>query len=158
MILVICQTWKTAFVCLIFKKGKKFDAINYRPVSLTCIACNIMEHIITSNIMTHADQHQILNPLQHGFRKELSCDTQLVEFIDDITNNLDIGRQTDGMIMDFSKAFDKVSHCLLTHKLDHYGVRGKNNIWIRNFLSNRKQVVVVEGETSDYINVESGVP
>jgi hypothetical protein len=117
-----------------------------------------MEHIITSNIMTHADQHQILNPLQHGFRKELSCDTQLVEFIDDITNNLDIGRQTDGMIMDFSKAFDKVSHCLLTHKLDHYGVRGKNNIWIRNFLSNRKQVVVVEGETSDYINVESGVP
>jgi homoserine acetyltransferase len=81
-----------------------------------------------------------------------------VEFIDDITNNLDVGRQTDGMIMDFSKAFDKVSHCLLTHKLDHYGARGKNNIWIRNVLSNRKQVVVVEGETSDYINVESGVP
>jgi len=60
--------------------------------------------------------------------------------------------------MDFSQAFDKVSHCLLTHKLDHYGVRGKSNIWIRNFLSNRKQAVVVEGETSDYINVESGVP
>jgi hypothetical protein len=58
----------------------------------------------------------------------------------------------------FSKAFDKVSHCLLTHKLDHYGVKGKSNIWIRNFLSNRKQAVVVEGETSDYINVESGVP
>ena len=83
--------WKTAFVCPFFKKGKKFDAINYRPVSLTCIACKIMEHIITSSIMTHADQHQIQNPLQHGFRKELSCDTQLVEFIDDITNNLDVG-------------------------------------------------------------------
>ena len=81
-----------------------------------------------------------------------------MEFIDDITNNLDVGRQTDGMIMDFSKAFDKVSHCLLTHKLDHYGVRGKSNISTRNFLSNRKQAVVVEGETSDYINVESGVP
>ena len=77
-------------------------------------------------------------------------------FIDDITNNLDVGRQTDCLIMDFNKAFDKVSHCLLTHKLDHYGVRGKSNIWIRNFLSNRKQTVVVEGETSDYINVESG--
>jgi hypothetical protein len=110
--------------------------------------------------MTHADQHQILNPLQHGFRKGLSgsCDTQLVEFIDDITNKLDVGRQTDCLIMDVSKAFDKVSHCLSTHKLDHYGVRGKSNIWIRNFLSNRKQAVVVEGETSDYINVESGVP
>ena len=86
--------------------------------------------------MTHADQHQILNPLQHGFQKGLSCDTQLVEFIDDITNNLDVGRQTDCLIMDFSKAFYKVSHYLLTHKLDHYGARGKSNIWIRNFLSN----------------------
>ena len=108
--------------------------------------------------MTHADQHQILNPLQHGFWKGLSCDTQLVEFIDDITNNLDVGRQTDCLTMHLSKAFDKVSHCLLTHQLDHCGVRGKSNIWIRNVLSNRKQVVVVEGETSDYINVESGVP
>ena len=99
--------------------------------------------------MTPADQHQILNPLQHGFRKGLSCDTQLVEFIDDITNNLDVARHTDCLIMDFSKTFDKVSHCLLTHKLDHYGIRGKSNIWIRNFLSNRKQAVVVEGETSD---------
>jgi hypothetical protein len=55
----LSNIWKSAFVCPIFKKGKKFDVINYRPVSLTCIACKIMEHIITSNIMTHADQHQI---------------------------------------------------------------------------------------------------
>ena len=53
------HVWKTAFVCPIFKKGKKFDALNYCPVSLTCIACKIMEHIITSSIMTHTDQHQI---------------------------------------------------------------------------------------------------
>ena len=154
----VSNIWKTAFVCPIFKKGKKFDAINCRPVSLTCIACKIMEHIITSSIMTHAYQHQILNPLQHGFRKGLSCETHLVEFIDDITNNLDLGRQTDCLIMHFSKAFDRVSHCLLTHRLDHYWVRGKRNIWIQNFLNNRKQAVVVEGETSDYINVESGLP
>ena len=65
--------WKTTFFCPIFKKGKQFDAINYRPVSLTCISYKIMEHIITSSIidMTHADQHQILNPLQHGFHKGL---------------------------------------------------------------------------------------
>lgn len=60
--------------------------------------------------------------------------------------------------MDFSKAFDKVSHSLLTHKLDHYGIKGKTNMWIQNFLAERKQVVVVEGEKSDSINVESGVP
>jgi hypothetical protein len=60
--------------------------------------------------------------------------------------------------MDFSKAFDKVRHSLLTHKLDHYGIKGKSNRWIQNFLTERKQVVVVEGEKSDSINVESGVP
>lgn len=60
--------------------------------------------------------------------------------------------------MDFSKAFDKISHSLLTHKLDHYGIKGKTNRWIQNFLAERKQVVVVEGEKSDSINVESGVP
>ena len=59
--------------------------------------------------------------------------------------------------MDFSKAFDKVSHSMLTHKLDHYGINGKTNRWIQNFLAERKQVVVVEGEKSDFINVESGV-
>jgi hypothetical protein len=60
--------------------------------------------------MKHADTHNILYPLQHGFRKGLSCETQLIEFVDDITQNIDAGKQTDYLIMDFSKAFDKVSH------------------------------------------------
>ena len=56
------------------------------------------------------------------------------------------GKQTDVLVMDFSKAFDKVSHGLLVHKLDHYGIRGKTNTWIHNFLSDRSQAVVVYGE------------
>ena len=76
--------WKSAFVSPIFKKGKRLETINYRPVSLTCISCKLLEHIITSNIMNHADNNKILNPLQHGFRKGLSFETQLVEFTDDI--------------------------------------------------------------------------
>ena len=86
-----------------------------------------MEHIITSNIMAHAERHIILHPLQHGFRKGLSCDTRLVEFLDYITRNLETSRQSDCLIMDFSKTFDKVCHSLLTHKLHHYGIRGKTN-------------------------------
>ena len=108
--------------------------------------------------MNHADRNNIIYNLQHGFRKKLSCETQLVEFIDDVTRNLDAGQQTDCLIMDFSKAFDKVSHSLLTHKLQHYGIRGKTNNWISSFLSDRTQCVVVEGEKSDNIKVESGVP
>ena len=69
--------------------------------------------------MNHADRHQILYPLQHGFRSKRSCETQLIEFVDDITKNMSVGKQTDVLIMDFSKAFDKVGHSLLVHKLEH---------------------------------------
>jgi len=86
------------------KKGNKFEPINYRPISLTCICCKIMEHIITSHIMCHADNNTILYDLQHGFRKKLSCETQLIECIDDIIKNLDNGQQTDCLSMDSSKA------------------------------------------------------
>jgi hypothetical protein len=140
------------------EKGKTFEAINYRPISRTCISCKLMEHIITSHIMKHADTHNILYPLQHGFQKGLSCEIQLMEFVDDITRNIDVGKQTDCLIMDFSKAFDKVSHSLLQHRLDHYSIRGKTGEWIKTFLSDRSQSVVIEGESSDKIPVESGVP
>lgn len=114
----IPSIWKSANICPIFKKGKRFEAVNYRPVSLTCIACKLMEHIVTSHSMSHADNNNnILNPLHYGFRKGLSCETQLIEFIDDILCNIDSGKQTDCLIMDFLKAFDKVSHSLLLHKL-----------------------------------------
>ena len=117
---VVPTMWKTANVYPVFKKGKQFEPINYRPISLTCICCKLMEHIVTSHIMCHADNNNILYDLQHGFRKKLSCETQLMEFIDDQKpKNLDNGQQTDCLVMDFSKAFDKVSHSLLTHKLQH---------------------------------------
>ena len=87
--------------------------------------------------------------------------TQLLEFIDDVTLNMENGKQTDILIMDFSKASDKVSHSLLLHKLHYYGIQGELHSGIQNFLSNRKQAVVLEGEKSDYVAVqpiESGVP
>ena len=108
--------------------------------------------------MKHAEQNNILYPLQHGFRSKRSCETQLLECVDDLTRNLENGKQTDLLILDFSKAFDKVSHSLLLHKLHHYGIRGDTNAWIKAFLTDRTQVVVVEGENSDPGKVESGVP
>ena len=64
----------------------------------------------------------------------------------------------DILILDFSKAFDKVSHSLLLDKLEHYGIRGNINRWIASFLYNHTQAVVVDGESSTHIDVESGVP
>ena len=150
--------WKLAHVAPVFKKGEKYKAENYRPVSLTCVACKVMEHIITSQVMRHANNLNILHPMQHGFRKGVSTETQLIEFLDDLATNLDKGRQTDCIILDFAKAFDKVNHSLLTHKLHHYGVRGQTLRWIEDFLANRRQAVVVDGEKSSLVNVQSGVP
>jgi hypothetical protein len=71
---------------------------------------------------------------------------------------MDKGKQTDCLVMEFSKGFDTASHSLLVHKLHHYGIRGKSNRWIKNFLSQLGQCVVVEGVLSDGVPVDFGVP
>ena len=70
--------WKEANVCAVLKKGKKSDPANYRPISLTCVASNILEHIIHSFIMTHLNDHNILTECQHGFRVKRSTEMQLI--------------------------------------------------------------------------------
>ena len=107
--------WRWANVSTVYQKGDRHKAANYRPISLTCICCKLMEHIITSHIMNHADKNNNLYPLQHGFRRTRSSETQLIEFIDEVTTNMPARKQTDVLIMDFSKAFDKASHSLLVH-------------------------------------------
>ena len=93
-----------------------------------------------------------------GFRDKRSCESQLIGFIDDLVNMLQGGKQTDVIVMDFSKAFDKVNHSLLVDKLNHYGIQGRTNTWIRNWLADRTQTVVLEGVRSYTARVRSGVP
>ena len=119
----VLDDWRQANVAPIFKKGEKYDAANYRPVSLTCICCKTLEHIIVSNINKHLAFESILADCQHGFRSQRSCETQLVQCFHDLVSNLDRAlnrnhRQTDVIIMDFAKAFDKVPHRRLLYKLD----------------------------------------
>ena len=116
--------WRSANVSAIFKKGDRFKASNYRPVSLTSLCCKIQEHIITSNILRHLEEHSILTDCQHGFRARRSCETQLVTLVHELAEAIDRGRQTDMIILDFSKAFDRVPHLRLLAKIHHYGIRG----------------------------------
>ncbi|OWF48036.1 hypothetical protein KP79_PYT26136 [Mizuhopecten yessoensis] len=113
----IPSDWKKANVSPVYKKVEKYKAENYRPISLTCICCKILSHI-----MNHTDRYNILYPLQHRFRRQRSCETQLLEFVEDITKNMSDKKQTDILVRVFSKAFDKVCHSLLFHKLQHYGI------------------------------------
>ena len=108
--------------------------------------------------MTHLETNNIMNDNQHGFRKKRSCETQLLEFVEELSENLASGFQTDVLVMDFAKAFDKVNHSLLVHKLSEYGIQGSINNWISDFLRDRRQAVVVNGCKSGFIPVTSGVP
>ena len=100
----------------------------------------------------------ILSEEQHGFRRGRSCETQLLGYVDEVTEELERGHQVDTIVLDFAKAFDKVSHSLLIHKLQRYGVTGHVKTWIESFLSERQQAVLVDGVKSDVLPVESRVP
>lgn len=154
----IPQDWKKANIHAIFKKGDKSTASNYRPISLTSIICKLMEHILFRHIMVHFQEHNILSNIQHGFRKGHSCDSQLITVVEDLAKNLDNGCQTDVILLDFAKAFDRVAHQRLLLKLKFYGIQGQVYSWIETWLTNRKQTVVVEGSSSESIGVRSGVP
>ena len=110
--------------------------------SYPCICCKTLEYIIVSNINKHLALENILADCQHGFRSQRSCETQLVQFYHDLVSNLDRAvscghRQTDVIVMDFAKAFDKVPHKRLLYKLDFYGIRGSTHNWIDSWLSER---------------------
>ena len=150
--------WSRAQVTPIFKKGNKSSAANYRPISLTCILIKVLEHIMASHVVKHLNSHDLLYDLQHGFREKRSCETQLTMLVEDLARNKSSGKQTDLVLLDFSKAFDKVNHSKLLWKLHQYGIRGTALAWIRAFLGNRSQTVVLEGEESGSVPVTSGVP
>ena len=133
------KDWQCANIVAIFKKGLKTEPANYRPVSLTCVTCKVLEYIIYKQIMDHLEGSHILVLFQHGFRKRHSYETQLVSSIEDLARHLDKREQPDLLILDFSKAFDKVEHQRLLCKLKFYGIEVKRNKWIENWLVTREQ-------------------
>ena len=117
-----------------------------------------MEHIIASNLSKHLNKHNILYELQHGFREKRSCETQFIQLVEDLGRQLSLGKQTDLILLDFSKAFDKVNHLKLLYKLSCFGVKGNTLDWIQSFLTGRSQTVVLDVESSEEVKVTSGVP
>ena len=117
-----------------------------------------MEHIICSHVRDHLDEYDILSPLQHGFRERHSCESQLLLTLQDLFSWRDRGVQVDLVVLDFAKAFDTVPHESVLGKLKFYGIDDNINRWVRAFLTNRTQEVVVDGGKSDRAAVASGVP
>ena len=100
----IPREWSLAIIFPLFKKSDRSLACNYRPVSLTCVPCKLLEHIVCSNIMAHLDEYNLLSDMQHTFRKWHSCETQLTMVINDWAKLLDNRGEVDTFILDFEKS------------------------------------------------------
>jgi hypothetical protein len=150
--------WRKANVTPIFKKGTKGDPGNYRPVSLTSVPCKMLETIVKDRLMNHLLENNLIRESQHGFMPGKSCASNLVEFMDFVTEAVDKGQAVDIFYLDFSKAFDKVPHKRLLEKMKAKGVEAGVVKWIESWLADRTQRVCIHGEKSEDSPVDSGVP
>ena len=152
------KDWTRANVTPIYKKGSRSDPLNYRPISLTSVACKTLERLIRTRLISHLEESGLLSIHQHGFRSGMSCLTQLLEYLCELENAMDDGDSVDSVYLDCAKAFDSVPHDHLLAKLWAAGIEGPLAHWIRSFLTNREQRVCIKGTRSSWRKVRSGVP
>lgn len=154
----IPQDWKVGKVVPLPKTGNTHNPINYRPISLISAPCKIVEHIIYSHLVRFLENNSFFSKFQHGFRKNYSCETQLLSLTNDLFCAADRSSVIDCVFIDFAKAFDTVCHKLLLSKLNSINLDVNILKWLECFLSNRTQYVVANGFISTHCSVTSGVP
>ena len=142
----------------IHKGGSTEDINNYRPISLLSIFDKIFEKIMHNRLYTFLEKHEILFKNQFGFRKNNSTVYALAQITEMIKESIDGGKFGCGIFIDLRKAFDTVNHEILLTKLDHYGIRGNILNWFQSYLSNRKQFVFFNGQSSKPLEISCGVP
>lgn len=150
------NVWKNAYVVPIHKSGDRTKCENYRPISiLSCIA-KIFESLVYEHVYSHVKQ--AISNFQHGFVSGRSTVSNLLVYKNYICQAFASNKQVDSIYTDFSKAFDKVDHRILSAKLAAYGIHGNLLRWLISYLSNRSQIVAVKGFLSKPVELTSGVP
>lgn len=150
------KLWKKSFVIPLFKSGNKSNIMNYRGIAKLSVIPKLFEQYLTEFLSQQVSS--ILTPFQHGFRKGCSTTTNLLELTTIINNGFKNGCYTDVIYTDFSKAFDRVNHDLLLHKLYLMGFTNSCLNWIKSYLLRREQRVCFNNSLSRHIVVNSGVP
>jgi hypothetical protein len=152
------KEWKTGTISAIFKKGRRDQASNYRPVSLTSVICKVMESILREYIMTHLLDKNLISDRQYGFVPGRSTLLQLLTCLDHWTEAIEDGCVVDVIYCDFMKAFDRVPYNFLLEKIHGYGIQSEIYGWIKDFLRERMQQVRVDNHLSKWYPVTSGIP
>ena len=151
--------WKVSSVVPVFKNvGERSTAKNYRPVSLVSVVSKVFEKLVNNRIVDPLEKCGLFSDFQYGFRSCRSTADLLTVVSDRIARAFNRSGATRAVALDISKAFDRVWHAGLLHKLKSYGISGQIFSLISSFLSNRRLRVVVDGKSSEEYPVNAGVP
>ena len=150
---------KIAKAIPIFKmKGSMLEISNYRPISLLSNINKLLEKVMFNRVYEFLEKYKCIFYRQFGFRQKHSTNHALIEITENIRKALDNGKFACGIFIDLQKAFDTVNHDILMDKLRYYGIRGNANKWFQSYLSNRTQFVSIQGNDSDHLPIQHGVP
>ena len=150
---------KVAKITPIFKKGEKYILGNYRPISILPVISKVLERIMYNRIYKHVTENNLLYHKQFGFQKNNSTSYAIIELINQIAESFDSKKFTLGVFIDLSKAFDTVDHDILLEKIKYYGIRNMPHMWLKNYLSNRKQYVAYNSACATRcLDITCGVP
>ena len=155
---IVPDCMKISKIIPVYKKGKKDNICNYRPISLLTTFSKILERIVYVRLQNFLNKHNIISNFQFGFRQKHSTSHAILTFTEKITKAIDKFNHTIGVFLDLSKAFDTIDHEILLYKLNNYGIRGRALEWFRNYLTNRKQFVCVNDQFSSMQDMNCGVP
>ena len=150
--------WKCAKVVPLLKKGDPTETKNYRPVALLSVTSKIMERLVFDQMISYLESNNILHPSHHGFRAKHNTCTALLQMQDLWLDALERKEISAVVMCDMSSAFDVVNHELLLGKLELFGFQRNILDWLRSYLSERKQRVVIDGFLSDPLDIQAGVP
>ena len=149
---------KIAKVIALHKKKSIFYPENYRPISLLSCLDKIFEKLIHKRLMEFINKYKIIIWEQFGFLKKHSTMLALIDVIDNVRGYIDQGEYALGIFLDLKKAFDTVGHSILLSKLEHYGIRGHVNEFLKSYLTNRQQYTMINGSASVTQSISIGVP
>ena len=155
---VFPQIHKVGNIIPLYKNKEINKLQNYRPICLLNAMSKLIEKVVAVRLMDHLEDTHILSDKQYAYRKKRGTDSAILKFVNHIMSNFETKKYTVAAYIDLTKAFDCVKHDILLHKLSHYGVTGVSLAWFKDYLSNRKQRVVYQGEQSSEQTVRTGVP
>ena len=154
----IPNSWKRARVTPLPKSGDFTNVSNYRPISQLPVPGKVLERLVHSSITCHLENCDILLKQQGGYRKAHSTLDTISALTNDILRERNVGKFTMAAFIDIKKAFDSVNYMVLLNKLEKYGIRGKNLLWIKDYFNNRTQVTVCNNTTSNVAEMTCGTP